>query len=184
MHPQVVLSTALFCLLVSSAAQSIPQNNATLMTRACRPGFDSYPFCNTSLSISQRVADLIARLELSDIPPLLTARHGENDGPLNNISRIGVPEYDWGVNCLHGVQTSCTSLPDGSTRCPTSFPNPVNFGFTWNRSLAYGLGAVIATELRALWLAGAVEASGVRPHAGLDCWSPNSKIVWRLARAL
>ena len=39
------------------------------------------------------------------------------------------------------------------------------------------MGAVIATELRALWLAGAVEAStwSGRPHAGLDCWSPNSK---------
>lgn len=52
--------------------------------------------------------------------------------------------------------------------------SPVNFGFSWNRSLAHDLGAVIATELRALWLAGATEASGARPHAGLDCWSPNS----------
>ena len=127
------------------------------------------------------MSDLIAHLELSDIPALLTARHGGKDGPLNNISRIGVPEYDWGVNCLHGVQTSCTLLPDGSTRCPTSFPNPVNFGFTWNRSLAYDLGAVIATELRALWLAGATEASGARPHAGLDCWSPNSKCGIRIS---
>ena len=41
---------------------------------------------------------------------------------MDNVSRIGLPEYDWGVNCLHGVQTSCTLLSDGSTKCPTSFP--------------------------------------------------------------
>ena len=64
------------CIGAIVVGQSIPQGNVTLLTRACRPGFDSYPFCNTTLSIDERVADLINRLELSDIPPLLTARHG------------------------------------------------------------------------------------------------------------
>jgi len=33
-------------------------------------------------------------------------------------NRIGLPAYDWGANCIHGVQSRC------GTRCPTSFPNP------------------------------------------------------------
>lgn len=59
-----------------------------------------------------------------------------------------------------------------------SFPNPVNYGFTFNKSLAYELGAIIATEQRALWLAGATEESpwSGLPHAGLDAWSPNINI--------
>ena len=64
------------CVASVVTAQSIPQSNTTLLTRACRPGFDGYPFCNTSLPVSERVADLIGRLQPSDIPPLLTARHG------------------------------------------------------------------------------------------------------------
>jgi hypothetical protein len=40
------------------------------------------------------------------------------------------------------------------------------------------MGAIIGRELRALWLVGATEASSWsgKPHAGLDCWSPNINI--------
>ncbi len=53
-----------------------------------------------------------------------------------------------------GVQSSCIVVPGNVTICPTSFPNPVNFGMTFNKSLFYDLGAVIGVETRALWLAG------------------------------
>lgn len=79
MFPLKLISVA--CAVALSRAQSIPQSNTTLVTRACRPGFDTYPFCNTTLSVTERVADLISRLELTDIPPLMTARHGGKDGP-------------------------------------------------------------------------------------------------------
>ena len=36
--------------------------------------------------------------------------------PDANISRLGIPNYDWGLNCVHGVQSMC------GTNCPTSFP--------------------------------------------------------------
>jgi beta-glucosidase-like glycosyl hydrolase len=63
-------------------------------------------------------------------------------------------------------------------RCPASFPNPINYGFAFNDSLSFQLGAIIATETRALWLLGAQEESAWsgRPHIGLDCWSPNINI--------
>lgn len=39
-------------------------------------------------------------------------------------------------------------------------------------------GSIIGVELRSLWLQGATEASSWsgKPHAGLDCWSPNVNI--------
>lgn len=38
------------------------------------PGHTSYPFCNTSLSVDERVTDLISRIRDEDKPNLLTAR--------------------------------------------------------------------------------------------------------------
>ena len=66
---------------------------------------------------------------------------------------------------------------DNITYCPTSFPNPINYGLAWNKTLAFEMGAIVAAEARALWLAGAEEENGsrgpVRLSIGLDCWSPN-----------
>lgn len=149
-------------------------------TRACLPPHDTYPFCDVTKPIDERVDDLISRIEMDEIPPLLTAREGGGDspGPPGNISRIGLPEYDWGVNCIHGVQTTCTTGTDGSPRCPTSFPNPNALGATFNASMWKEMGSIIGRELRALWVTGATEASSWsgKPHAGLDCWSPNINI--------
>ena len=42
------------------------------------PGHTSYPFCNTSLSVDERVTDLIGRIRDEDKPNLLTARGCRN----------------------------------------------------------------------------------------------------------
>ena len=90
-------------------------SSVTLETRACsNPELSVFPFCNISLPIDTRVDDLIARLTDDEKPPLLTAR----ESPLGDVSRLGLPEYDWGLNCIHGVQSRC------GTKCPTSFPTP------------------------------------------------------------
>ncbi|KAL1512293.1 hypothetical protein AB1Y20_005555 [Prymnesium parvum] len=138
--------------------------------RACVPPHAHYPFCNASLPLERRLDDLLSRLTLDEKPSLLIARNS----PKGNISRLGIPEYDWGGNCIHGVQSRCA--PDG--RCPTTFPNPNALGATFNRSVWAAMGGVIGLELRALWLqnVGEDHASNL-PHIGLDCWSPNIGIV-------
>jgi len=140
----------------------------TISTRACHlPGHTDYPFCNTSLTLDMRVKDLVSRLSISEKPPLLTAR----ESPMGAIPRLGVPEYDWGTNCIHGVQSRC------GTKCPTSFPNPNAQGAAWNRSLWRDMARVTGIELRALWLADYGENHNDNlPHLGLDCWSPNINI--------
>jgi len=166
----------LLALCALATGQTVNQTTVTYDTRACQPPYNTFPFCDTTLSLDARVADLVTRLQGAEIVPQLTARHGGggSPGPNDNVSRLGLPEFDWGMNAIHGVQSSCV-LSSGTVYCPTSFPNPVNFGMTWNRSLFYDLGAVIGVEARALWLAGAVENSH-GPHIGLDAWSPNINI--------
>ena len=167
-------------LAARAAAKTVPRTNETVNTRACQPPHDTYPFCDTTLPIATRVADLVGRLQGAEIPPQLTARHdgGGSPGPASNVSRLGIPTYDWGLNALHGVQSSCVE-DHGTVYCPVSFPNPNNFGQTFNDSMAREMGAIIGEETRALWLAGAVEEttwSGRKP-IGLDVWSPNNNLV-------
>jgi hypothetical protein len=145
-----------------------PSQSNTTLTRACHlPGHTTYDFCNTSLSINARVANLISLLKPEEKAPLLTAR----ESPLGAIPRLGLPEYDWGTNCIHGAQSRCGS------KCPTSFPNPNAQGAAWNRSLWRDMAQVTGVELRALWLADLGENHVDNlPHLGLDCWSPNINI--------
>ena len=157
-----------------ASAVTVPVTDLTYTSRACRPGFDHYQFCNTSLSKGERLDSLLSLVNDTDVVNFMTAR--ETQGLPNNVSRIGVPRYDWGGNCIHGVQSTCVNdTTTGTVYCPTSYPNPVNLGAAFNRSSWLHMGKVIGVELRALWLAGAKEASN-QIHIGLDCWSPNINI--------
>ena len=150
--------------------QLLATTTPSTIPRACVAPHDSYPFCNPKLPRAQRLDDLIKRLTLEEKPRLLIARQS----PDANISRLGIPEYDWGANCIHGVQSRCSA--DG--RCPTSYPNPNTLGSTFNRTVWKRMGEVIGLELRALWLQGVGENHDSNlPHLGLDCWSPNIGIV-------
>ena len=105
------------------------------------------------------------------------------------MPRLGLPEYDWGTNCIHGVQSRCAP-PDaatGAVRCPTSYPNPNMLGASFNRSAWRAMGRAIGVELRALWAQNVPENhKSELPHVGLDCWSPNINVArdprWGRAR--
>lgn len=164
------------CQLLVATASNAEKYLTPSIPRACAPPHDHYPFCEASLPLNERLDDLIQRLTLEEKPLLLTAR----ESPKGNISRLGIPEYDWGGNCVHGVQSRCAPLnKDGTNgRCPTSFPNPNNLGASFNKTLWENMGAVIGIELRALWLQNVGENHNQNyPHIGLDCWSPNVNIV-------
>ncbi|KAG2524398.1 hypothetical protein JM16_004994 [Phytophthora kernoviae] len=151
---------------VFEALSSVCQAS-TSIPRACSDsGHDKFPFCNVSLSTSERVEDLLSRLPLDEKVTLLTARAS----PHGNMSTLGLPEYNWGANCVHGVQSTC------GTNCATSFPNPVNLGAIFDPQVVFDMAQVVGWELRALWLEGARENYATGPHLGLDCWSPNINI--------
>ena len=102
----------------------------------------TFKFCDTSLTIDERVDDLVARVTIEEAGPQLTAR----ESPA--IDRLGVPSYYWGTNAIHGIQNvQCLS----SGACPTSFPAPVGLSASFNMSLVYEMGGTIGRELRAYW---------------------------------
>ncbi|EGZ28322.1 family 3 glycoside hydrolase [Phytophthora sojae] len=114
----------LLLLVASVVAASVDAE----IPRACVGEHQKLQFCNTSLPVSARVEDLLARLPLDEKAILLTARAS----PRGNMSSIGLPEYNWGANCVHGVRSTC------GTNCPTSFPNPVNLSIHRRRDPRWG----------------------------------------------
>ncbi|XWS54469.1 hypothetical protein CRYUN_Cryun10bG0092000 [Craigia yunnanensis] len=125
------------------------------------PKVASYGFCKASLETDARVADLVQRLTLQEKIMFIVNSAG-------NISRLGIPKYEWWSEALHGVSnvgpgTKFTSLVPGAT----SFPQVILTAASFNISLFEAIGRVVSTEARAMYNVGL---------AGLTYWSPNINI--------
>jgi len=139
---------------------------------ACVPGagYDHFPFCNASMSVDDRVRDLIARIADEDKANLLTARGFEKSRGRQALPELGVPSYYWGSNCIHSSMSSnCTDGPD--SRCSTSFPSGPSWAATFDRMLMQEMAAVVGQETRAFFNLGNFTDNG-RNGMGLDCWGP------------
>ena len=123
-----------------------------------------WAFCNTSLSLEARVADLVGRLSMAEAGGLLTARQSPR------IDRLGVPPFYWGTNAIHGVRGNACAGSGAEQRCATTFPQALNLGSTWNRTLMRGVGRTIGREMRAL-------ANLNISADGLTSWSPTINII-------
>ncbi|CAJ2649075.1 unnamed protein product [Trifolium pratense] len=121
----------------------------------------SYGFCDKSLSVEDRVSDLVKRLTLQE-------KIGNLGNSAVQVSRLGIPKYEWWSEALHGVSnigpgTHFSSLVPGAT----SFPMPILTAASFNTSLFQAIGSVVSTEARAMYNVGL---------AGLTYWSPNINI--------
>lgn len=114
---------------------------------------------DVSLPISERVADLVSRMTLSEkISQMM------HDAPA--IERLDVPQYSWWNECLHGV---------GYAGLATSFPQAIGLAATWNTSLMHDVAVAISDEARAKHHEAARQ--GIQEiHTGLTFWSPNINI--------
>ncbi|CAB4267580.1 unnamed protein product [Prunus armeniaca] len=121
----------------------------------------SFGFCDKSLAIDLRVADLVQRLTLQEKIGFLVNSAG-------SVSRLGIPKYEWWSEALHGVSnvgpgTKFTNVVPGAT----SFPQVILTAASFNASLFEAIGRVVSTEARAMYNVGL---------AGLTYWSPNINI--------
>eukprot|EP00040_Diaphanoeca_grandis_P037541 m.245586 g.245586 ORF g.245586 m.245586 type:complete len:1015 (+) comp33837_c3_seq28:144-3188(+) len=107
----------------------------------------SFPFCNTSLSLDERLDDLVARATCAEKALVMTS----NGSP---IPRLGVPMLG-SAEDTHGVDVNCipqSNLPAGynATGCATTFPNGPGLGASFNRKLWTQIGATIGREARGM----------------------------------
>jgi beta-glucosidase len=82
------------------------------------------------------------------------------------IERLGIPQYDWWNEALHGVARAGTA---------TVFPQAIGLAATWDTKLMYEVADVISTEARAKHHEAARTNRRGR-YDGLTFWSPNINI--------
>ena len=131
----------------------------TLSISAQEESGTDYPFRDTSLSIDKRVEDLIDRLSLEE-----KAMQMVHNSP--GIERLGIPEYNWWNEALHGV---------GRSGVATVFPQAIGLGATFDEELIHEVATVISDEARATHNT-AVKNGYRRQYSGLTFWTPNINI--------
>lgn len=149
-----------------AAAPSPPPNG-----HACNPGHSSsaLPFCNVSLPIEARVADLVGRMTAEEKVHLIAIRGDSNN---TGVDRLGIPGYNWGIEILHGAGIACID-----SHCPTILPVLANAAASFNRSAWHGMGAVISTEMRAANNANGITRPGSTDPVGVNGWGPNINLL-------
>jgi beta-glucosidase len=118
-----------------------------------------FPFLNTELSIEQRVNDLVGRMTLEE-------KIGQMMNASPAIERLGVPEYNWWNECLHGVARAGLA---------TSFPQAIGLGATWDEDMMFRVSTAISDEARAKHHDFASKGKRLI-YQGLTFWSPNINI--------
>jgi beta-glucosidase len=82
------------------------------------------------------------------------------------IERLGIPEYNWWNECLHGM---------GRGGVATVFPQAIGLAATWNAELMYRTATAISDEARAKHHE-ALRRDIRAMYTGLTAWSPNINI--------
>ena len=121
--------------------------------------YDSLSFYNPSLSIDERVQDLISRLTIEE-----KINQMMNNTPA--IERLHIHPYDYWNEALHGVGRTCAA---------TVFPQAIGLGATFDADLAFRVSSAISDEARAIYNATS-EKGYYKQYNGLTFWTPNINI--------
>ena len=123
---------------------------------AARLAAQTADYVNPALPVGRRVDDLVSRMTLEE-------KVSQMQDVAPAIERLGVPEYNWWNEALHGVARSGLA---------TSFPQAIGLAATWDDSLMFRMATVISDEARAKYHE-YVRAGSRQRYQGLTFWSPN-----------
>ncbi len=147
-------------LLLVAGTQLAPLARAQLAQGQVQAPVEMPKYQNITLPFAERSADLVERMTLDEKLPQLM-----NDAPA--IPRLGVREYNWWNEGLHGVAAN----GDASV-----FPQAIGMAATWDAPLMQQVADVISTEFRAKYYAKQHRFGGSDWFGGLTVWSPNINI--------
>ena len=129
------------------------------------------PYCDVSLSVEDRVVDLVGRLTLEEKVAAISPQDDLGNQCIThtrNVSRIGFPPYSWLVETNTMVASACLK-----TKCATQFAGPLSMAASFNRSSWYLKGAVFGTEQRALMNIHHSRGRDKRDKIALTAYGPN-----------
>ena len=129
----LLLSILFFISKPSNAQSSSPVFACDVITN---PSLAGYGFCNTGLKAEARVTDLVGRLTLVEKIGFLVSKS-------TGVSRLGIPDYNWWSEALHGVSdVGGGSSFTGPVPGATSFPQVILTAASFNVSLFQAIGKV------------------------------------------
>lgn len=119
------------------------------------------PYLNINLPIDERVGDLVARMTLEEKVSQMTHTS-------EGIKRLGIPDYNWWNECLHGVARSTEKV--------TVFPQPIGVAATFNPKEWFKAAEMISDEGRAVYNKSVKKGNTIHRYTGLTFWTPNVNI--------
>jgi len=149
-----LIGLLLLVLLSGSELAAQSASNTSASTASARP-----PYWDPSLSLEQRVNDLVSRMTLEE-------KVSQMQDVAPAIPRLGIPAYNWWNEGLHGVARAGNA---------TVFPQAIGLAATWDTDLVHRVAGVISTEARAKYN-DAIQHGNTGRYFGLTFWSPNINI--------
>ncbi|MFW5774615.1 MAG: glycoside hydrolase family 3 N-terminal domain-containing protein, partial [Tangfeifania sp.] len=121
--------------------------------------FINFEYLNTNLSVDERVDILVSQMTTEEkIDQMVYTAPA--------IPRLGVPEYNWWNESLHGVARAGYA---------TVFPQSITIAASWDNDLMFNVASTISDEARAKHHE--FVRRGMRGiYQGLTFWSPNINI--------
>ena len=113
-------------------------------------------YLDTALSFEERADDLVKRMTLEE-------KISQTLYQSSAIPRLGIAEYNWWNECLHGVARAGVA---------TMFPQAIGMAASFDDELLYNVATAISDEARAKHHEAARYLDrGI--YKGLTMWSPN-----------
>ena len=130
-----------------------------LSAHAQQPASQLLPYQNPNLSAEARANDLLSRLTLEEKTKLMM-----DASPA--ISRLGIPQFQWWNEALHGVARNGYA---------TVFPITMHMASSWDDALLYQVFTAVSDEARAKAQV-AKKSGNVKRYQSLSFWTPNVNI--------
>ncbi len=150
----MIMKRFLNFLLLSAAVLSLGLMMASKPSADRKKDTKTPIYMNTSYSFEERAVDLVSRLTLEEKQSLL-------GNSMAAVPRLGVKAYNVWSEALHGILSGAN--PSVGIQGPTSFPNSVATGSSWDPDLLEREASMIGDEARAIFQTGT---------KGLTFWSP------------
>lgn len=130
-----------------------------LLVSSCSDKSQDLPFRNPDLPVDERIDDLLSRLTPEE-------KVGQMMNQTPAIERLGIPEYDWWNEALHGVARAGRA---------TVFPQAIAMAATFDEGALLETFTMVSDEARAKYHQYQKDKEYDR-YKGLTFWTPNINI--------